>query len=1692
MRRDLLKKAAKLNRENRWKRIWHRVTTVLASIVIFCTTYALILPAITMELEEELLIQQVERDENYSSDSLLHNLLLDSQTTPTESTTRPSHTHTDDCYTEQLSTVCGLEESPGHGHSDDCYADVSVLLCGQEESEDHSHGDACYTTQRQLVCEQAEHEPHYHNSACLQTEWILTCGLDETGSSPPPASEPEGTDPPVSAGSGEDPPLPHEEPIKPPGEWVELLGEPPPRQYDFEDDVVAVSVILPEDSAVPPDAVLQVTAITYEDDLYDELAQQANDAVDGTAEEVVLYDVSFLTADDEYLPVAETATVSFRFKEQLITPTDTSEVTVLHYSEETDAPVVLETLKTALDEDEALQEITFQTEGFSVFAVVTVTPATGTSGWVRLTGDALDVYNLDTYGEITIVSDRTANGRFTVLDWTDSGNSADRLGADQISSDADLNNADLTRWVFEKVNSNQYRIFCTVGNTTYWLQSYSNNSNLNVVTDRNDATIYTVTRVTNNSRTNTVSIGANGRYINQWEGNANAGFGCYGVDGTGDHGSALRLYVYESSTRPVTNLNGESYAIVNLQNNTSGYGLLGTPASNANYFGAEAVTTSVVDGTTYVIGEELHAWVFEAVAAANGTYRIKHPDTGQYLIMNGANLTTGAEGTVFTVRSNAAGKVQIIANGNAITRNGTSDFRGSVTSNNKATQWHTLATDVSGRIRYHIDLPRAAVADPPTIFGGTSYTESFFSVVGDDYIVRAPSSATYMVRDSANFWYQMEFAGWMINGDANKLIQPGQVLSKDWFDANALGGNTVELTSLWLGEWNTSQKRFTTNFYVSLDCQVMNQEDRLANTIGSSNFTASVYATSLSFENAGTGADLGRNNPYGYAQNKNDYLIYADDYRDSARVDAALRGMATEGLLHQRGDYIVYADSFPEDEYVFEQLRKLQTEYIAEFNEWLEDNPGGTAAQYRQGHKIIIFNGNIIPVDQLTMENYSIRWYVNKYMNDDSWHLDGVLVSKLGKLTVTKSFFGDQDKIDAVKNNFFIEVIGPHFENGEVVQDGTAYQLNLQPQSPSNPDGYQFYDPVTDTYCWVIEVHKDTDYQVQEQEYIFNQNKMVTSAEYMIENSEAATGKWLQYNSEKVGVHIKAYSYWDEVDPEDYQTLNFRNSYVPEGTIIVWKEDYQSQEPIPNVQFRLTDGADNPVFLYHEDGTDENRYLLYQPDTPHTIIEGGLVTCSEEGYFTLRFPEGTDFTTSDFKLTELSVPEGYAPISDVVTFHLDGEGDLTLTGNPDVAYQPDANSIHITNRSKTTRVEVEKRWAAGDTQLPVTMQLLKDGVPIPGDAYRITLDGTTDSIETVPWTVSWENLPLYSGGKAINYSLRELFIGDAAYNLKGDTVDGFVEYIVTQEVPEYYDSGGNPVSGALYLDQNGTLQTATRVRLVIRNERDKGMLKFLKMNDKGLPLQGARFAIYTDPACNTPFPGGTMESDASGVVYFAGLAAGINSDRVYYMKETQAPPGYAASDTVYKITVSIGKTPVITVYDGDSDNSNDVTVTQILNQPLRAELQLRKTDTDGQNITGAWFQLQVKKDSIYEPYTEGGHADGLYEVSAEGWINFGSIPAGDYRLVEALAPPGYYTYTSDILFRVENGVVTLTAWDPQLVSISDTSPYMITVKNLTGEIMPETGGIGTHWYVQGGALLMALAVLVFGYDLRRKRERRNE
>ena len=224
MKYDVLRGAEKYTKVHKRKRLRHRVVTVLAGVVVFCTTYALILPAITLE-------KQCDIPEHTHTDACYAQVTSVEKRVPVCSAeTLEIHRHTADCYDADGNPTCGyadfvvhshdsrcydetgnlwcpLPEIKAHRHTADCYAlpeehthaegcytsvqgdlvcgehvhtdacytETAVLACGREESEEHRHDESCYKTSRELTCD--IDSDHSHTDACYEWEQVLSCDL---------------------------------------------------------------------------------------------------------------------------------------------------------------------------------------------------------------------------------------------------------------------------------------------------------------------------------------------------------------------------------------------------------------------------------------------------------------------------------------------------------------------------------------------------------------------------------------------------------------------------------------------------------------------------------------------------------------------------------------------------------------------------------------------------------------------------------------------------------------------------------------------------------------------------------------------------------------------------------------------------------------------------------------------------------------------------------------------------------------------------------------------------------------------------------------------------------------------------------------------------------------------------------------------------------------------------------------------------------------------------------------------------------------------------------------------------------------------------------------------------------------------------------------------------------------------------
>lgn len=371
-------------KQKSWRK-WQKVVAALACVVTFSTTYALILPGVTLENSNNAALEQ-----------------------------SGIHEHTDECYTETEKLICGLEESEGHEHTSDCYTEQQGALICTNEEEDHEHTSDCYEWETILTCTEEEGEGgHTHTEDCYETERTLTCDK-ETGqaettepageeSEIPDSEAAEETESPDTAASED-----NTETVPPADETDAASGteneqapdsaEAPAADTDGTDTNTAANAantdenipdtelqkdtpLIPENEKAEQEALYAAGEKTYKDDhieitvSYDEQAKipedaeflaekLENDTDDGADEETVLpesyqYKIGFYVDGEEIEPES-TVSLNVRFLSGEFA--DAEGVQVIHYK--TDGTETIET-ETETDEDGNVQA-KFDMDSFSI------------------------------------------------------------------------------------------------------------------------------------------------------------------------------------------------------------------------------------------------------------------------------------------------------------------------------------------------------------------------------------------------------------------------------------------------------------------------------------------------------------------------------------------------------------------------------------------------------------------------------------------------------------------------------------------------------------------------------------------------------------------------------------------------------------------------------------------------------------------------------------------------------------------------------------------------------------------------------------------------------------------------------------------------------------------------------------------------------------------------------------------------------------------------------------------------------------------------------------------------------------------------------------------------------------------------------------------------------------------------------
>jgi len=178
MEQSIVRKANRYSKQHKTKRWLYRALSVVGACAVFWTTYALILPAIT--LDKTPTCGAEEHQHNEACYITGEKKILSCIEAYAEQEESIYHIHNEFCYYEDGTLLCPWEELEPHVHTDACW-EVVENTDPDVEIPPHEHADACYSVEKgELICEIPESEGHAHNVSCYGIpEEIVICTIED-------------------------------------------------------------------------------------------------------------------------------------------------------------------------------------------------------------------------------------------------------------------------------------------------------------------------------------------------------------------------------------------------------------------------------------------------------------------------------------------------------------------------------------------------------------------------------------------------------------------------------------------------------------------------------------------------------------------------------------------------------------------------------------------------------------------------------------------------------------------------------------------------------------------------------------------------------------------------------------------------------------------------------------------------------------------------------------------------------------------------------------------------------------------------------------------------------------------------------------------------------------------------------------------------------------------------------------------------------------------------------------------------------------------------------------------------------------------------------------------------------------------------------------------------------------------------
>ena len=377
MKNKIFEKIANIYREKILNKKLHKIFVGLAAVVVFITSYALILPAITIEKNKAIDNNIPIDNDNYVSESLqlddVNKDTPDEDEKPSEDFQLKPYDYEEKKLEEDLNKK--IEDNKEEKKIED-----NKNIDFNEESEELTKEYIEEEKEQNDILIKRDIDFSYNNGKIFGKVKVLNSLLPENAVLKIS---------PIENKNIED------------GDVYNKLNYFSYKDYLLDKDdnrIINNSTIFEQIklNAEKDDALFREFDFNKDSEFIKKI-NQIEDKIDGKVEEVLLFDISFYTSEGEYLPVSEDATINFSLEDYSMSKSSEEEILVAHFDK--DGLKILPT-EVQLDNEDKVEEVVFNTKGFSVFAIIKQ------SSWteVRLPHDEYTIITPSSANEIKTMS----------------------------------------------------------------------------------------------------------------------------------------------------------------------------------------------------------------------------------------------------------------------------------------------------------------------------------------------------------------------------------------------------------------------------------------------------------------------------------------------------------------------------------------------------------------------------------------------------------------------------------------------------------------------------------------------------------------------------------------------------------------------------------------------------------------------------------------------------------------------------------------------------------------------------------------------------------------------------------------------------------------------------------------------------------------------------------------------------------------------------------------------------------------------------------------------------------------------------------------------------------------------------------------------------------------------------------------